>query len=110
MNLLLLGETADNLTARQQEILGAAVAGCKELSSTIDELLDVTRIEAGQLRLNLTHVDVYGVLDRTLNPLRPRFEDARVRVQIEQAGFRAVIQGDPERLALVFTNLLTNAL
>jgi NtrC-family two-component system sensor histidine kinase KinB len=110
MNLLLLGERADNLTPRQQEILAAAVAGCEELGGTIDELLDVTRIEAGQLRLNLAPVDVYGVLDRALRSLRPRFEDSRVRVQIERDTVPAVVRGDAERLAIVFTNLLTNAL
>jgi NtrC-family two-component system sensor histidine kinase KinB len=110
MNLLLLGEKADNLTSRQLEILGAAMTGCKELGSTIDELLDVTRIEAGELRLNLARVEAYGVLDKALNPLRPRFLDARVHVQIEQASVSARIHGDPDRLALVFTNLLTNAL
>ncbi len=110
MNLLLLGEKADNLTPRQREILAAAVAGCEELGGTIDELLDVTRIEAGQLRLNLAPVDVYGVLDKALRPLRPRFEDARVRVQIERGCVPAVVRGDAERLAIVFSNLLTNAL
>jgi NtrC-family two-component system sensor histidine kinase KinB len=110
MNLLLLGERADNLTPRQQEILAAAAAGCEELGGTIDELLDVTRIEAGQLRLNLALVDVYGVLDRALGPLWTRFEDAGVRVQIERACVPAVVRGDAERLGHVFTNLLTNAL
>jgi NtrC-family two-component system sensor histidine kinase KinB len=110
MNLLLLGEKADNLTPRQQEILSAAAAGCEELGSTIDELLDVTRIEAGQLRLNLAPVDVYGALDRALRPLRPRFEDARVQVQVERGCVPAVVRADAERLGLVLTNLLTNAL
>ena len=110
MNLLLLSEKDENLTSHQQEILTTAVAGCEELSGTIDELLDVTRIEAGQLRLNLAPVDVYGVLERVLAPLRLRFEDARVRVQIERACEPAVAQADVQRLALVFTNLLTNAL
>jgi NtrC-family two-component system sensor histidine kinase KinB len=110
MNLMLLAEKADNLTPRQQEILTAAAAGCEELSSTIDELLDVTRIEAGQLRLNLAPVDLYGVLDRVLRRLQLRFEDAGVGVQIERGCVPAVVRCDAERLGLVFTNLLTNAL
>jgi NtrC-family two-component system sensor histidine kinase KinB len=110
MNLLLLGEGADNLTPRQQEILAAAVAGCEELGGTIDELLDVTRIEAGQLRLNLDPVNVYGVLEKTMRSLRPRFEDARVGVQVERGCVPAVVRGDAERLGLVFSNVLTNAL
>jgi NtrC-family two-component system sensor histidine kinase KinB len=109
MNLLLLGERADNLTSRQQELLAAAVGASEELGSTIDELLDVTRIEAGQLRLDLAPVDVHAVLDRSLRSLRPRFEDARVGVQI-LPGDHAVVRADAARLGTVFTNVLTNAL
>jgi NtrC-family two-component system sensor histidine kinase KinB len=47
MNLLLLGERPDDLTARQGEILSTAIAGCEDLAGTIDELLDLSRIEAG---------------------------------------------------------------
>jgi NtrC-family two-component system sensor histidine kinase KinB len=110
MNLLLLGEKADNLTPRQREILAAAVAGCEEFGSTIDELLDVTRIEAGQLRLNLAPVNVCAVIDRALARLRPRFEDARVHVHLDCGDLGAMVQADADRLGLVFTNLLTNAL
>jgi two-component system, NtrC family, sensor histidine kinase KinB len=110
MNLLLLGEEASHLTPRQQQILAAALAGCEELASTIDELLDVTRIEAGQLRLNIAPIDVYAVLDRALRSLQPRFDDACVQVQIERGSVPAVVQADAQRLALVFSNLLSNAL
>ncbi|HVX14427.1 MAG TPA: ATP-binding protein [Pirellulales bacterium] len=110
VNLLLLGEEANTLTARQQEIVAAAVTGCEELSGTIEELLDVTRIEAGQLRLNLGPVDVYDLLDRVLRPLQTRFDDGRVQVRVERASTPAIVRGDAQRLSLVFANLLTNAL
>jgi NtrC-family two-component system sensor histidine kinase KinB len=110
MNLLLLGERADNLTTRQREILAAAVAGCEELGATIDELLDVTRIEAGQLHLDFSSVDLYAVLEQTLRRLQSRFEDARLNVQIQRDCPRAVVQADAARLATVLTNVLTNAL
>jgi NtrC-family two-component system sensor histidine kinase KinB len=71
MNLMLLGEKADNLTARQQEILAVAVSGCEELAGTIDELLDVTRIEAGQLRLDLALVDMYAVIGQACGGCKP---------------------------------------
>src|SRR6516225_7750275 len=45
MNLLLLRERGENLTPRQVEILAAAVGAGEELAGTIDELLDLTRIE-----------------------------------------------------------------
>jgi NtrC-family two-component system sensor histidine kinase KinB len=110
MNLLLLGEQAEDLTARQREMLDAALGGCEELRGTIDELLDMTRIEAGQLRLDLSPVDLPLVLDQALRPLRPRFEDAGVRLHVSRNGEPAVAQGDAARLRTVLTNLLTNAL
>jgi two-component system, NtrC family, sensor histidine kinase KinB len=110
MNLLLLGERAGNLTPRQQEILATAVQGCQELASTIDELLDLTRIESGQLRLSRELVDLYPIIDRAILSLRQRFEDADVAVQVA-AGYRpAFVLGDSVRLGMVFTNLLSNAL
>jgi NtrC-family two-component system sensor histidine kinase KinB len=109
MNLLLLGEKAENLTARQHEILATAVLGCHELASTIDELLDLTRIEAGQLRLTRDSVDLYAVIDRAIASLSQRFEDAEVKLHVGGNGKPAFLLGDPARLAMVFTNLLSNA-
>jgi len=136
MNLLLLGEKADNLSSRQREMLSAALAGCEELGNTIEELLDVTRIEAGHLRLNLEQVDVAAVLAQVVRVLQPRFEDAQVRLLIQPAGVAACgspagwtgvgkpagepqaatpvgnckVRGDSARLGIVLTNVLTNAL
>ena len=110
MNLLLLGEGAHNLTPRQQEILAAASLGCQELAGTIDELLDLTRIEAGQLRLVQDTVDLYAVIEQAVSALRPRYEDADIMLQVRRECERALVRGDAARLGIVFTNLLTNAL
>ena len=110
MNLLMLGEGAQNLTPRQQEMLAAASLGCQELASTIDELLDLTRIEAGQLRLAQDTVDLYAVIERTVSTLHPRYEDADLTLEVRQECSRALVRGDAARLGIVFTNLLTNAL
>ncbi len=64
MNLLLLEEDAANLTPRQHEILSTAILGGQNRANTIEELLDLTRIEAGQLRLSRDLIDVYSVIER----------------------------------------------
>jgi two-component system, NtrC family, sensor histidine kinase KinB len=110
MNLMLLVEEAANLTPRQREILSAATAGCEELFSTIEELLDVTRIEAGQLRLNLATVDAYHILEHAVDRLKARFDDSRIEVRLERDADPALARADTARLGLVVTNLLTNAL
>jgi NtrC-family two-component system sensor histidine kinase KinB len=110
MNLLLLQEKADNLTARQREILTAAVRGGDELGATIDELLDLTRIEAGQLQLAQQLVDLGAVVEQVTHTLRPRFEEAKVALRVAKDVPTATVKGDPARLRIVLVNLLINAL
>jgi NtrC-family two-component system sensor histidine kinase KinB len=110
MNLLLLGENAGNLTMRQQEILSTALEGCQELASTIDELLDLTRIEAGQLRLSQEIVDLNPLIARAAAAMRQRYEDAGVSLELFDQSIPAIVCGDPVRLGMVFANLLSNAL
>jgi NtrC-family two-component system sensor histidine kinase KinB len=110
MNLLLLREKSDNLTAQQLELLAAAVDGGEELAATIDELLDLTRIEAGQLQLAKQAVDLETLVEQVARSLRPRYEDAEVALHVVREAPNAVVEGDPARLRIVFVNLLTNAL
>jgi two-component system, NtrC family, sensor histidine kinase KinB len=110
MNLMLLGEAADTFTPRQREMLEAALQGCEELGSTTDELLDVARIEAGQLRLDLAPVDLKSILDSALRLLRTRIDDAEVQLEVRREARPAIVRGDPIRLRNVMTNLLANAL
>jgi NtrC-family two-component system sensor histidine kinase KinB len=110
MNLLLLAERAGSLTPQQREILDAAVHGSEELRATIEELLDLTRIEAGQLRLLRERVDLAAVVRQAVRALRPRFDDAGVVLRVEVAAPGAAVCGDGARLRVVFVNLLGNAL
>src|SRR6202022_2497148 len=84
--------------------------GCKDLSAAIDELLDVTRIEAGQLRLDFAPVDLNWVIAGALRDLQPRFEDTRIGCDLVREGESSIVWGDAARLRTVLTNLLTNAL
>jgi two-component system, NtrC family, sensor histidine kinase KinB len=110
MNLLMLGEGVAGMNPRQQQLVAAAIEGCEELGGTIEELLDVTRIESGQLRLNLVPVDVGALLTTTYRGLETRFGDARVRLALEGQLPVPMVPGDPARLRSVFANVLTNAL
>jgi NtrC-family two-component system sensor histidine kinase KinB len=110
MNVMLLGETAEAFTTRQRAMLDAALLACEELGSTTEELLDMTRIEAGQLRLDLGPVDLDGIVDAAVRLLRARFDDAEVRLDVRREAEPAVVLGDASRLRTVVTNLLSNAL
>lgn len=110
MNLLMLGESASEMTPRQQQLINAAIEGCEELGLTIEELLDVTRIEAGQLRLNLAPVDLGAVLATVQKSMQTRFDDAGVRLVVVGEAKPVIVRGDPARLGSVFANVMGNAL
>jgi NtrC-family two-component system sensor histidine kinase KinB len=110
MNLLMLQEQAANLTPRQRENLGAAIAGGEELAATIDELLDLTRIEAGQLQLAKQRVDFDALVEQVIRSFRQWYQDAEVALRVVKDTPTAIVQGDPARLRIVLVNLLTNAL
>lgn len=109
MNLLLLREELRNLSPRQREILEAALSGSEELGSTIDELLDLTRIEAGQLRLDFDRVDLAALAERVVAQAHQRFDDKGVSLRFVPET-EAVVRGDEARLRIVLANLLSNAL
>ncbi len=110
MNLLMLGEGAQDFSGRNRELLTAAIAGCEELALTIEELLDVTRVEAGQLKLHLEPVDLGSVMATVLKSMRTRFDDAGVRLVLVGGPEPCVVRGDAARLGSLFANVLGNAL
>lgn len=110
MNLMLLVEELQQIGPRQREMLSAALEGSEELGSTIDELLDMTRIEADQLRLNMAPVDLFALLRQVQARLQPRLDDARISLEIVATFKTAIVHGDAARLASVLTNVLVNSL
>ncbi len=110
MNLLLLGEEMGGLSARHREILGMAVQGCEELARTIERLLDLSRIESGKLRLVMERIDLYRLVDEVVGMFAPRFTEAELALEVVRGPSEAIVKGDPLRLAIVLSNLLTNAI
>ncbi|AGA30827.1 sensor histidine kinase [Singulisphaera acidiphila] len=110
MNLMMMGEVAEAMNHRQREMLEAALQGCEDLGSTIDELLDVTRIEAGQLRLELGSVNLAATLDSVAHLLKARFDDAGIRLDVRCEARPLFVPGDTSRLRTVIANVLSNAL
>lgn len=75
----------------------------------VEDLLDLARIESGQVQLRREAVDLTQVLDRVLSNLTLRAAQKQVMLIREIAPLPCVV-GDGDRLAQVFTNLLDNAI
>jgi NtrC-family two-component system sensor histidine kinase KinB len=110
MNLLLLEESLQGLSSREREMLSTALMGCRELQSTVDELLDLGRIEAGQLRLTLDRIEMNALVGDLVASASGRFEGANIFLELHPASRPVYLRGDAARIRIALSNLLDNAL
>jgi signal transduction histidine kinase len=75
----------------------------------IDELLDVSRILTGKMRLDLRPVDLPAVVEAAVESMRPAAHAKHLSLETSVAGPLAPITGDRERLQQVVWNLVSNA-
>jgi PAS domain S-box-containing protein len=79
------------------------------MSRLLDDLLDVSRITRGRLELKPTTVELARVLDAAIEAARPLLDERHHRLSVELPEQPLRLEGDPVRLAQVFSNLLINA-
>jgi signal transduction histidine kinase len=75
----------------------------------IEDLLDVSRITEGKMRLDVKQVSLCDVVDEALASIRPAADAKRIRVQTMLDRRSDLVNGDPARLQQVAWNLLSNA-
>lgn len=81
----------------------------KSQGQLIDDLLDVSRIVTGKLRLNVQPVEVAACVQAALDSVRLAAEAKRIRLEAVVDPSAGPVSGDPERLQQVAWNLLSNA-
>jgi two-component system OmpR family sensor kinase/two-component system sensor histidine kinase BaeS len=80
------------------------------MSRLVDDLRELAQAEAGQLGLNLRTTDLAALLDGAIASFEPAAESKQIDLSLEVADALPTIEADPDRLAQVLRNLLTNAL
>ena len=75
----------------------------------IDDLLDVSRMITGKMRLDVRLVDLKGVVEQALDAARPAAEAKDIRIQTVLDPRAGPVSGDPDRLQQVVWNLVLNA-
>ena len=80
------------------------------LLGVINDILDMSKIEADKLELSYSEFDFENMLDNVMNIINFRAADKRQNLSVEiSEGIPSVIVSDEQRLAQVVTNLLSNA-
>jgi len=75
----------------------------------VDDLLDIARIGAGKVHIERTVVSLREVLARSIEATQVAIDAKRHRLDVTVPDGDCHVQGDPDRLAQVFSNLLANA-
>jgi signal transduction histidine kinase len=95
---------------RRKEFTAILRRSAKEMERLVEDLLDVSRIEAGELSLSLDAVQVPGVLSESLALYGPLAASKNVRLECAVQETLPSIVGDRGRLLQLFSNLIGNAI
>ncbi|MCB1741613.1 MAG: sodium:solute symporter [Gammaproteobacteria bacterium] len=106
--ILLSDQTLD--PARTRRFIGIIHEESLRLTRLLDEILELSRLERGEMDLQLTEVEVEQVVDRALTLCRASAEQSGVVLRRGALAQRSVVQADPDRLCQVFINLFSNAI
>jgi PAS domain S-box-containing protein len=106
-HVLRAGNLDQAATRRAVEVINR---NAQAQSQLISDILDVSRIIAGKLRLNVQAVHPVDVIQAALDSVKPAAEARGVALQPILDPGAGPVSGDPDRLQQVFWNLLANAL
>ena len=99
-----------NAEATPNSPLPRATRAVERMQRLIEDLLDVSRIEAGTLAVTLESIELGSILDDSFEQHRPHATDKRIELVRDYVGPVGLIEGDRHRLGQTLANLLGNAL
>ncbi len=97
------------LTPDTREELELSLRNGRLLLRLVNQILDIAKLEAGQMKLRAERVDLAVLLENTALAFSSLAERSRIHFQVETPGEPFWIYGDADMLEKVFTNLLSNA-
>lgn len=90
-------------------LLGVLRRQTEHLARVVDDLLDVSRLASGKIRLKPEPILLGDVLDRAAEATRPIIQERRHHLTLQHHSEPVWVDGDPIRLTQIFVNLLNNA-
>ena len=100
-------DTAEALTRQKAKAL--IERQVRRMTQLVDDLLDLSRITSGRLRLRRERIDLRVAAINAIATLESNLSERRHRLSVAAPDEPVWLQGDPDRLEQVFVNLLANA-
>ncbi|MFC1747853.1 response regulator [Pseudomonadota bacterium] len=99
------------LNIEQREYIDIFKSSGENLLQLINDILDVSKVEAGQLNLEKTAFDIEKLIENTCDILAIKAHTKNLELVVDnKSNIPAIVIGDPNRLEQIFVNLLGNAI
>ena len=92
------------------DFLKRALENVKRLEELVTDLVDISRIETGELQMNYNYFNIYTLLNDIYKDAQQRNSNKNIKIQLELPDKNLFIYGDKGRLEQVVDNLLSNSL
>lgn len=102
-------QTTSPTPERFRHAIASLQRNARAQAQLVEDLLDVSRIVAGKLRVKLGLVDLGNIVDVAIDIVQPTADVKRIVIDKEIAAGPHLIQGDPDRLQQALWNLVSNA-
>ena len=109
VDLILEGDTGE-INETQREFLGIAHDETNRLAVLVNDLLDVSRIEAGRIKLEMEPLAIGEMINAAIISLQPQATEKAVEVTAHLSEMSLHIKGDRDRINRIILNLLSNAI
>lgn len=107
---LLQDSRVGSLNEEQQNILTTLRGEIVRLSKLTNELLDLSQLETGNIKLNLKNTNPADIINFALEAVKFHAERKHIKVEVQLPRTAPVIYADPDKTTWVLINLLTNAI
>ncbi len=107
---LILDEIPGKINKKQDNILTTARDNIDRLARIINNLLDISKIEAGEVTLNRNLVDIDALVDKTISSLKPQADKKNIKFKVSYSPDLSDLYVDQDKVTQVFTNLINNAI
>lgn len=109
-DILLMG-AAGALNEQQKSFLSVVKSNTERLNILVNDLLDISRIEAGKVSLNMQSVPLLEIAEKVMQEYGQHSKDENKPMTfcIEPSSFTPTVLGDVERIRQIFENLVENA-
>ena len=90
--------------------LERALENAHRLEELVTDLVEISRIETGELKMNFEHFNIFDILKNLIKDAKQRNTNKKIKIDLDLPDKKLFVYGDKSRLDQVISNLLSNSL